>query len=143
MINKILIFNYTDWNQIVASLIEGLKLNKDLELFSTTETNYAADISIKTKHRYFPFGNVGGVKYEEDKDDNELPTIELKSLINKNLLTKYEQLVHQTDTVPCGKQIKTVDEFTINSWLNRLVIERLERKSEEIHETLTLNKNNW
>ena len=54
MIKKVLIFNYTQWNQIVASLIEGLKLNKDLELFSTTETNYAADISIKTKRQYFP-----------------------------------------------------------------------------------------
>ena len=53
MIKKILIFNYTQWNQIVASLIEGLKLNKDLELFSTTETNYAGDISINTKHHYF------------------------------------------------------------------------------------------
>ena len=59
MIKKILIFNYTNWNQIPAALIEGLKLNKDLELLSTTETNYAADISINTKLRYFPFATVG------------------------------------------------------------------------------------
>ena len=46
MIKKVLIFNYTQWNQVVCSLIEGLKLNKNLELYSTTETNYAKDISI-------------------------------------------------------------------------------------------------
>ena len=47
MIEKILIFNITHWNQVVCSLIEGLKANKDLKLFSTTDTNYAADIAIK------------------------------------------------------------------------------------------------
>jgi hypothetical protein len=54
MINKVLIFNYTQWNQVVCSLIEGLKLNKNLELYSTTETNYASDISINTKCQYMP-----------------------------------------------------------------------------------------
>ena len=67
MIEKILIFNYTQWNQVVCSLIEGLKLNKNLELYSTTETNYAKDISIKTKHRYFPFATLGDI---QKKDDN-------------------------------------------------------------------------
>ena len=61
MIQKVLIFNYTQWNQVVCSLIEGLKLNKNLKLYSTTETNYAKDISIKPKHRYFPFAIVGGL----------------------------------------------------------------------------------
>ena len=70
MIKKILIFNYTQWNQIVASLIEGLKLNKNLKLFSTTEANYGGDISIKTKHKYFPFATVGEVKEKKDKDGN-------------------------------------------------------------------------
>ena len=70
MIKKILIFNHTQWRQIVASLIEGLKLNKGLKLFSTTETNYAADISINTKCQYFPFATVGDISYEFDDDGN-------------------------------------------------------------------------
>ena len=78
-----------------------------------------------------------------DKDGNELPTIELKGLIDENLINKYNNLVQSKDWIPCGNQIKTVDEFTINSWINRLAIERLERKSAEIQETLKLNKNNW
>ena len=46
MIQKVLIFNYSGWNQIISSLVEGLKFNKDLELFSTTHSNYGKSISI-------------------------------------------------------------------------------------------------
>ena len=49
MIQKILIFNYSGWNQIVASLVEGLKFNKQLELFSTAMANYGQDILIKSE----------------------------------------------------------------------------------------------
>ena len=52
MIKKILIFNYTGWNQTVASLIEGLKLNKNLQLFSTTKSNYGDGIVIKSPRHY-------------------------------------------------------------------------------------------
>ena len=52
MIKKILIFNYTGWNQVPASLIEGLKLNKDLQLFSTSRSNYGYDIMIKAPRNY-------------------------------------------------------------------------------------------
>jgi len=52
MIKKVLIFNYTGWNQIPASLVEGLKLNKDLKLFSTSRSNYGYDIMIKASRAY-------------------------------------------------------------------------------------------
>jgi len=78
-----------------------------------------------------------------DKDENAIPTIELKDLIDEELIDKYINLVQSKDWIPCGQQIKTVDEFTITSWINRLAIERLERKSEEIQKTLKFNKNNW
>ena len=59
MIQKILIFNYTGWNQTVASLIEGLKLNKNLQLFSTTKSNYGNGIVIKSPRHYsvYPIGD--------------------------------------------------------------------------------------
>ena len=52
MIKKILIFNYSSWNQIIASLIEGLKFNEQLELFSTAQANYSEDILIKSQREY-------------------------------------------------------------------------------------------
>jgi hypothetical protein len=79
-----------------------------------------------------------------DKNGNAIPTLELKHLIRKEILTKYEHLVLLSDSpIPCGGQLKTVDAFTIQSWMNRLAIERLERKSEEIRQTLEQNKNDW
>ena len=79
-----------------------------------------------------------------DKDGNTIPTLELKDLINSGLIAKHKNLVCQPESeIACGKQIATIDTFTINTWLNRLAIERLERKSIEIQSTLKLNKNNW
>lgn len=52
MIEKILIFNYIGWNQIAASLTEGLKLNKNIKIFSTTKSCYGADIVINSKRLY-------------------------------------------------------------------------------------------
>ena len=52
MIKKVLIFNYTGWNQVASSLIEGLKLNKNIKIFSTTKSCYGSDIVINSKRLY-------------------------------------------------------------------------------------------
>lgn len=79
-----------------------------------------------------------------DKEGNAIPTLELKDLIDKNLIAKHNNLICQSDSdIPCGMQIKDIDSFTINSWLDRLAIERLERKSSEIQASLHQNKNDW
>lgn len=78
-----------------------------------------------------------------DAHNNPIPTLELKGLINSELIAKNQYLQSSKDWVACQNQINTVDKFTINTWLNRLAIERLERKSEEIEFTLQQNKNDW
>ena len=72
-----------------------------------------------------------------------LPTLELKDKIDLFLFEKYQNLIENKYWIPCEKQISEVDKFAINNWLERLLIERLERKSAAIIETLKLNKNNW
>ena len=52
MIQKVLIFNHIGWNQTVSSLVEGLKSKPELELFSTTKSNYGEDILIKSEREY-------------------------------------------------------------------------------------------
>jgi len=78
-----------------------------------------------------------------DSNNNPIPTLELKDIIDEKLLTRYDDLIKSKDWIPCGNQIKMVDTFTLNTWLSRLAIERLERKSEEIQQTLNQNKNDW
>lgn len=88
------------------------------------------------------------VVYENDEEilnskNQPIPTLELKNLIFKNVLSNYQNIENSSGWIPCNKQISQVDKFTINSWLERLAYERLERKIEDIEEVLILNKNDW
>lgn len=82
-------------------------------------------------------------KVINDVNNNPIPTLELKNLINIDLIAKNNYLQASKDWIACQNQINKVDKFTINTWLNRLAVERLERKSEEIQITLQQNKNDW
>jgi hypothetical protein len=88
------------------------------------------------------------VVYHHDVDirnanGNLIPTVELKSLIDPKLITNYKQLISSKNWIACSKQINQVDDFILQNWLERLIFERLERKSIEITETLLQNKNDW
>ncbi|MCF8298788.1 MAG: DUF2851 family protein [Saprospiraceae bacterium] len=76
--------------------------------------------------------------------NNELiPVVELKDKFNKKLLEKYKEFIFSKTWIPCVNQISSVDTFTISNWLERIMIERLERKSQMISDTLGLCNNNW
>lgn len=88
------------------------------------------------------------VVYHHDVDitnakGNVIPTMELKQLIDPKLISNYKQLISSKNWIACSTQIKQVDQFVLQNWLERLVFERLERKSIEITQTLLLNKNDW
>ncbi len=88
------------------------------------------------------------VVYHHDVDitnsnGNVIPTLELKQLIDPKLISNYKQLISSKNWIACSTQIKQVDQFVLQNWLERLVFERLERKSIEIAQTLLLNKNDW
>lgn len=77
------------------------------------------------------------------KNGEEIPTLELKEKIKRNVYEKYRELQFSKDWISCENQISSVSKFTLNNWLDRLMIERLERKSATILESLKQNKNNW
>ena len=77
------------------------------------------------------------------KSGEEIPTLELKERIPQNMYDKYKQFKSSKDWIPCGKQIASIDKFTLNNWLDRLIVERLEKKSTTISNSLKQNKNNW
>ena len=88
------------------------------------------------------------VVYEADeklfrKNGEAIPTLELKKRIPKEVYGKYLQFKSSKDWIPCEKQVSSVDKFTLNNWLDRLLVERLERKSKTILDSLKENKNNW
>ena len=71
-----------------------------------------------------------------------IPALELKNRIPQNVYGKYLQFKSSKDWIPCEKQIASVDKFILNNWLDRLLVERLERKSKTITDSLKQNKNN-
>ncbi len=72
-----------------------------------------------------------------------IPTIEIKERIDKKIFLNYLNFKSSSDWIPCEKQISGVPEFILNSTLDKLLLERLERKSKSISDSLQLNNNNW
>lgn len=89
------------------------------------------------------------VVYENDveifmSNNKTLPTLELKRKIDKRLLQNYQKLFSkELRWISCEKQIKDVDTFIINNWLERLFFERLEEKSKQIQELLTKTNHDY
>ncbi len=72
-----------------------------------------------------------------------IPTIEIKERIEKKLYQNYLNFKSNSDWIPCEKQISLAPRLIINSTIDRLLLERLERKSKVITDSLALNNNNW
>lgn len=70
-----------------------------------------------------------------------IPTIELK--FDKKLYNNYQDLIKNEQWISCENEINNIDGFIIDFWLNSLLIERLENKSEYILKNLKQNNNNW
>ena len=72
-----------------------------------------------------------------------IPTLELKDKIAQKHYEQYLQFKESKDWIPCEKQISKVSSLVINTTIDRLVLERLERKTVSIVNDLKLNNNNW
>lgn len=73
-----------------------------------------------------------------------IPTFELKDRIPDELYGRYHNLIYGEKTIiPCEASIGKVDEFTLRTWLTRILIERLEKKSAAVLEALKVNNGDW
>lgn len=69
------------------------------------------------------------VVWEDDGIKSNVPVLELKNRISSLLLDRYEELMNSHSFIPCEKSITVVKELTWKSWKDRLLAERLFRKS--------------
>lgn len=67
----------------------------------------------------------------------------IKNLIPETVIENYEQLMAGLNWIPCEKQIHLIDPFHIKSWLSRVLIERLQHKSESLKDILKEYKGSW
>jgi hypothetical protein len=70
-----------------------------------------------------------------------IQTLELK--FDKELYSNYKNLIEKETWIPCQDEIQLIDSFKMNSWLEKLSVERLEQKSNNINETLQRLNNSW
>lgn len=78
------------------------------------------------------------VVYEHDVEvfdlqSHEIPTLELKNYISKKVLQNYTALMTNSNQwIFCEEKIKDIEHFKLNNWLERVYVERLERKVTEV-----------
>ena len=72
-----------------------------------------------------------------------IPCLTLKNRIPEGIFKKYWALLHNSDWIPCQQHIQNVNDLTKSKWLERLAVERLERKSAAIQIALERNKEDW
>ena len=72
-----------------------------------------------------------------------LPTLELKHLVNLSLVEKYRQHIKSVDEILCANQLKSILSLTVSSMLDRVLVERLNEKSDQILTYLKEVKNDW
>lgn len=85
------------------------------------------------------------VVYNDDypvrRKSNELiPTLELVGKFNLNILSNYQKFLKSRNEIPCNKLIGTINNIDIIQWYDRLLVERLEKKSEKINDLLKNTK---
>ncbi|MFL0352268.1 DUF2851 family protein [Xanthomarina sp. GH4-25] len=78
------------------------------------------------------------------KDNSIIPTLELKQYVDSHVFKNYNKLLSAKNKwINCEVDFAEVDTFILESWLERLYIERLERKSQTIEVLLQNSRNNW
>ena len=74
-------------------------------------------------------------------NNREIPCLQLQ--FTPDLLANYQMLMSSQRWIPCFDELKNVNKFFVNNWLDRMLIERLERKALEIEKILIENNNSW
>ena len=88
------------------------------------------------------------VVYDADTDAavtgrDPLPTLTLKDQLARDMMDRYDLLMENESWIPCQPFMDQVDEVIWTAWLERMVVERLERKTLEIHRMLEACHWDW
>lgn len=76
-------------------------------------------------------------------DGSQIPTLELKGLIEPQLIKSYQTLINSPLTIPCERSFADVDEIIKHAMIDTALMSRLETKSNLIMERLHSNKGDW
>ncbi len=88
------------------------------------------------------------VVWENDRaifreDESPIPVLVLKDKVDIVLLDKYRTFINSGIQLPCQYYLNEIPEVHVAGLLDKVLIERLERKGKEILELYTLSNNDW
>ena len=83
------------------------------------------------------------VVHEHDTKVNEIPVVALKGHYNESLYLQYEKLMTAQRWIACERHLHQIQPFTVNTWLERMAVERLEEKAKNVEKLLTANQFDW
>ena len=84
------------------------------------------------------------VVFQHDKTlSHKIPVLELEPRISSLLLERYNALMNCESFIPCAASISGIKELAWASWKERLLIERLTRKSRFVLQRLNESNNHW
>ena len=63
--------------------------------------------------------------------------------IPDKVASNYSQLLSSNFTIPCTNKLKDIPKIHLNNWLSALLVERLERKTNDIYTLLDKFNNSW
>lgn len=118
----------------------------DTTFFGNVELHLKTSDWEKHQHQNDPqYSNVIlHVVFQHDEElSPTVPVLELEPRISNLLLERYNALMNADSFIPCGASVSTVKELVWASWKERLLGERLTRKSAYILTLLHQNKGHW
>jgi hypothetical protein len=83
------------------------------------------------------------VVWKNDRNEGNLPLLELENRIPGVLMSRFEDLMGSSLFIPCEKMITGLDPLVIDHWKDRLMTERTERKAQQIFKLYEESNHNW
>lgn len=77
------------------------------------------------------------------KDNSIIPCIEISKFISPRILNQYDKLLNNGNWIPCENLLTGIEKLKIDTWLSRMLLEKLEEKYESIIRLLNKNKGDW
>lgn len=83
------------------------------------------------------------VVWENDNGPSAIPVLELQDKVPKMLLRQYADWMDNQAFIPCEHQVSSVKEIIRKTWLERLLVQRLEKRTTAIEKYLDESKGHW
>lgn len=124
----------------------------DMEWAGNVEIHiHSSDWKVHRHDRDAAYNNVVlHVVYEDDRpiqlENGKIPpTLELKHYLHPSLVANYESLMAPREGrgIPCASRVGEVPPFVMHSFMERLLVERIETKAETVRRLLTESHGNW